>query len=194
MSEQRGFTVIEILIVMVVLGALMALAAPSFVRTLRSTTVSSSVNGMMSDIRYTRSEAVKRGVATVMCRSDDPEAMTPVCGSGAGPDLDSDGTGDGWASGWFIFVDLDGDGIYDAADGERILKVQGRNPGIGAIREGSGGSTKLRFVSTGRLSGLAGATNFTFGSSAFGADVQRRLCVNMTGQTRIAGDGSSTCS
>ena len=187
MKKQSGFTIIEILVVVVILAILMSLAAPSFVRTLRSMTVSSSINGMMSDLRYARSEAVRRGSTVVVCRSDDPEAASPVCAtSGAGSS--------GWASGWIVFLDVAGSGTKVAGDTNVVLKIQAVNANIESINENPVGSTKFSFASTGRLNGVAGLTTIIFGGPTnFPSDIQRVLCVSMTGHARISGNGTSTC-
>ena len=187
MKKQNGFNIIEILVVIVILAVLMGLAAPSFVRTLRSTTVSNSINGMMSDLRYARSEAVRRGSTVIVCRSDDPEAASPVCAtSGAGSS--------GWASGWIVFLDVAGSGTKTAIDTNVVLKIQPANTNIESINENPSGSTKFAFVSTGRLNGLAGITTIVFGGSTnFPSDIQRVLCISMTGHARISGNGTSTC-
>ena len=187
MKKQNGFTIIEILIVVVILAILMSLAAPSFIRTLRSTTVSNSINGMMADLRFARSEAVRRGSTVIVCRSDDPEAASPVCAtSGAGSS--------GWASGWIVFLDVAGSGTKVAADTNVLLKIQPANTNIEAINESPAGSTKFSFASTGRLNGLAGVTTIVFGGAGnFSKDLQRVLCVSMTGHVRISGNGDSTC-
>ncbi|MDO8699941.1 MAG: GspH/FimT family protein [Rhodoferax sp.] len=193
MKKSYGFTLIEVIVVVAIVAVLVALAAPSFVQIIRSTNVASAVNGFLVDMRYARSESIKRGSSVVMCRSNSPEASSPTCGSGSGVDIDGDGIGDGWASGWIIFEDLNGDGTVDA--GESILKVQARDSSIGSILEGGiGSSTKFRFTPTGRLRNLSGATTLTVGNPNYSSDLQRVLCVSMAGHVRIAGSGMQTCS
>lgn len=192
MNHPRGYTLIEVMVVVSIIAILTALAAPSFVRTVRSTTISNSVNSFMSDMRYARSESIRRGASVVMCRSNAPEATSPTCGSGSGIDVDGDGLGDGWASGWIVFEDLDGDGTKDA--NEPVLKVESQNTRIESVMEGGSGSTKFRFTPTGRLRNLSSATQLTFGGTNYSNDLQRVLCVSMAGHVRIAGDGTTTCS
>ncbi len=192
MKHRRGYTLIEVMVVVSIIAILTALAAPSFVRTVRSTTISNSVNSFMSDMRYARSESIRRGASVVMCRSNAPEATSPTCGSGSGIDVDGDGLGDGWASGWIVFEDLDGDGTKDA--NEPVFKVESQNTRIESIMEGGWGSTKFRFTPTGRLRNLSSATQLTFGGTNYPNDLQRVLCVSMAGHVRIAGDGTTTCS
>jgi len=192
MKHLRGYTLIEVMVVVTIAAILMGLAAPSFVRTVRSTTISNSVNSFMSDMRYARSESIRRGVSVVVCRSNAPEAASPVCNTGSGIDIDGDGLGDGWASGWIIFEDLDGDGSKDSA--EAVLKVESQNTRIESVMETGSGSTKFRFTPTGRLRSLSGATQLTFGGLNYTNDLQRVVCVSMAGHVRIAGDGTTTCS
>ena len=75
----RGFTLLEIMVVLAIVAILATLAVPSFTRLIQSNTMSSNVNTFMADMRYARSESIRRGGGVVMCRSDAPEATLPVC-------------------------------------------------------------------------------------------------------------------
>lgn len=186
MSKDRGFTLIELMVVIAIVAILTTLAAPSFKRTIQSNAMSSTVNMFMADLRYARSEAVRRGGTVVMCRSDAPEATNPTCGSGSGPG------GNGWVSGWIIFYDLNGNGAKTST--EPLLRVQAPISSIDSIVEGgSSSSTKLRFTGTGRLLNLSSATSLQFGGSNFSNDMQRVLCISLGGRARIAGDGTASC-
>jgi type IV fimbrial biogenesis protein FimT len=186
MQKQRGFTLIELLVVLVIAAVLVTLAAPSFRKLIESNSMSSGVNSFMSDLRYARSESIRRGGGVVMCRSDAPEATTPVCGSGTGPG------GKGWVSGWIVFQDLNTNGDIDA--NEPILRVQAAFSSIDSILEsGSSSSTKFNFTATGRLHDSGSATGLTFGGSTFSSDLRRIVCVSLGGRARIAGDGSTSC-
>ena len=186
MQKQRGFTLIELLVVLAIAAILVMLAAPSFRQLIQSNSMSSGVNSFLSDVRYTRSEAIRRGGGIVMCRSDDPEAAPPVCGTGTGPN------GAGWVSGWIVFQDLNTNGAVDA--NEPVLRVQAPIKSIDAILEsGASSSTKFRFTPTGRLSDSASATQLKFGGSDFSSDLQRVICVSLGGRARIAGNGSTSC-
>lgn len=190
MRQAHGFTLIELMVVMAVTAILATLAAPSFTRLLQSNTISSNVNLFLADVRFARSEAIRLGGAVVLCRSDAPEASSPTCGSGSGPG------GNGWVSGWIIFQDLDNDGNKDnSSPVDPLLRVQAPITAMDSIVEGgSGSSTKIRFTATGRLFNLSSATQFQFGGGNYSNDVQRVLCLNLSGRARIAGDGTTSCS
>lgn len=186
MPKDRGFTLIELMVTIAIAAILITLAAPSFKGLIQSNAMSSTVNIFMTDLRYARSEAIRRGGTVVMCRSDAPEANNPTCGSGSGPD------GNGWVSGWIIFYDLNGNGSKTAAD--PLLRVQGPISSVDSIVEGgAGSSTKFRFTGTGRLLNLSSATSLQFGGGDFSNDRQRKVCVSLGGRARIAGDGTTSC-
>ena len=186
MKKSSGFTLIELMVAIAIVSILMTLAVPSFIQMFQSNTISSNVNNFLADMRYARSEAVRRGGGVIMCRSDAPEAASPVCGSGSGP-----GT-NGWVSGWIIFHDVDGDGTRIASSTDPVLRVQSPITSMDSILEGS--STKFRFTATGRLQNLSSSgTTLQFGGGSYANTVQRVVCVRVGGQARIAGDGYSSC-
>ena len=187
MKKSAGFTLIELMVVIAIASILMTLAVPSFKQMIQSNTISSNVNNFLADMRYARSEAVRRGGGVIMCRSDAPEAASPVCGSGAGP-----GT-NGWVSGWIIFHDVDGDGTRIASSTDPVLRVQSPITSMDSINAG-GSSTKFRFTATGRLQNLStSGTTLQFGGGSYANTVQRIVCVSIGGRARVAGDGLSSC-
>ena len=182
MIKSKGFTLVELLVVIAIVAVLTTLAAPSFKAMLQSNAMSSSVNTFMADLRYARSEAIRRGGWVVMCRSNLPEATNPTC---------SGGSTVGWESGWIIFHDLNNNG--QKANAEPLLRAQGPITSVDTISE-SGAATVFRFTATGRLN-LAASTSIQFGGNpTFANTAQRVVCVNLSGRARIAGDGTTSCS
>jgi type IV fimbrial biogenesis protein FimT len=188
MQRERGVTAIELSVVVTILAILAALAGPSFVGMIRSNQVSNAVNTFMADMRFARSEAIRRGSPVVMCRSDAPEAASPTCGSGSGPG------GNGWVSGWLIFEDRDTSNTYNT--GDQLLRVQGAIRSVDSFLESGGSSsTKFPFTPTGRLRNISGATQLQVGSNASFTNAQQRtLCVSPSGRVRVVGDGNTSCS
>lgn len=179
MQKLRGFTLIELLMVIGIVAVLVRLAAPSFVTMIRSSNMTSTVNSFLADLRFARSEAVRRGGGVVMCRSDNPEAAMPTCGSGSIV---------GWESGWIIFQDLNNNLNHSAT--EPLLRVQAPTNLVNTISE-SGAATKFQFTATGQLK-LSSITSILFGSTPdFPNTAQRTVCVSMGGRGRVNGDGTT---
>ena len=181
MIKSKGFTLVELLVVIAIVAVLTTLAAPSFKALLQSNSMSSSVNTFMADLRYARSEAIRRGGWVVMCRSNLPEAAYPTC---------SGGSIVGWESGWIVFHDENNNG--QKTNAEPLLRAQGPITSVNTIAE-TGPATVFRFTATGRLN-LAAATSVQFGSSPeFANTDQRIVCVSPSGRARIAGNGTFSC-
>lgn len=179
MFKFRGFTLVEVMVAIAIVAILVKLAAPSFKDMIQSNNMASAVNSFMADMRFARSEATRRGGSVVMCRSSNPEASTPTCGSGSTV---------GWESGWIIFHDLDNSLNFNGS--EPLLRVQGPVTAINTISE-AGAATKFEFTATGRLK-LSAATSILFGSNPqFSVAARRTVCVDVGGRARINGDGDT---
>ncbi len=192
MHRHRGVTLLELLVVLSITALLLGFGVPSFISTVRSSQMSSSVNSFLSDMRYARSMALRRSASVVMCRVNKlDDESNPVCNTGKTIDVDGDGLDDGWAGGWFVFEDVNGDSALNA--GETVLRLQSKSSAIGSIM-GSNNSNQFNFTANGRLRNVSNATTLTFGGPAYSNDQQRVVCVSMSGHVRIAGDGLSSCS
>lgn len=62
-SSRRGFTLLEMLVAVVVLGAILAISVPSFSRYIEGQRVKSVSSELLGDIQFARSEAVSRAKA-----------------------------------------------------------------------------------------------------------------------------------
>jgi len=86
----RGFTAIELLVVIGVLGVLFALALPSFQSLFERFRVRQTVEGLQSTMYYARSEAIKRGGNVVVAKQ--------TCSGG----------NDIWNCGWVVCTSTNG--------------------------------------------------------------------------------------
>jgi type IV fimbrial biogenesis protein FimT len=177
-----GFTIVEVMVVVALVALLAFLAAPSFTRQLNAAAVSAAMNQFLADMRFARSEAVRRGGGVVLCRSDDPEASAATCATVTGAA--------GWATGWIVFHDRDGNAVRDA--GEPLLRIQARPTRVDSIAT-NGTATIFRFGATGRLVVPGATASLHFGGPDLQADVRRVVCVNPAGRARTAGDGTAFC-
>ncbi len=60
-QEQRGFTLIEVLVVVAIASILVSMAVPSFNTAIQNSRMKSESNGLLGAIAYTRTEAIRRG-------------------------------------------------------------------------------------------------------------------------------------
>lgn len=84
-----GFTLIELMIVLVIGGILLGLAVPSFYDSLRRNRLTSEANNLITSFNLARSEAINRRNTVTVCPSSDQETCT----------------GGGWEEGWIVLDD-----------------------------------------------------------------------------------------
>lgn len=103
----RGFTLIEMIVVLAVVSVLIAALAPSFRGLLQDNLAAVHAETLMSSLNMARSEAIKRNLRVALCKSGDGANCA---------------TAGDWAQGWLVFVDRDSDGTLDS--GEELLQVE----------------------------------------------------------------------
>jgi prepilin-type N-terminal cleavage/methylation domain-containing protein len=85
--RQGGFTVTELMVVVAIVAILLSLGMPSFRYLTNAYRMSAEVNGLLGDLQYARSEAIREGQAVTACVSADGTSCTG---------------GANWASGWIV--------------------------------------------------------------------------------------------
>ena len=128
----RGVTLVEILVVMGIVATLMAIGIPSYRYVTNANRISAEINGLLGDLQFARSEAIKEGQSVTVCVSSDQATCLGA-------------TTTTWHSGWIVYSDLNGNGTVDAGEVLRSQKTftgtdtLNANNNIGAItfnREG----------------------------------------------------------
>lgn len=166
--DARGFTIIELMIVMVVLGALITIAAPSLRTMIVGNAVRSVTGDLLSDIAMSRSEASKRSQRVVLCASTNLNTCTASTS---------------WALGWISFVDADNNGQRDTVGpNEPLLRVKEAAPTSVQINTTPAGVSNIRFRSIGVIDAAKSITlcPATTGSGAGG----RTITVNALGRVQ----------
>lgn len=113
--RERGFSVIELMIAVAIVGVSLTLGAPSLANFVSDMRLSTTTNDLLTFFNYARSEAAKRGARVTICISADQA----TCSTG----------GADWAVGALAFLDSNNDG--QAQSTETILRVM--NPISGNV-------------------------------------------------------------
>ena len=174
-KKQVGFTVLELIVTMTIAAILLIVGIPSFINTIRTNRLAGATNEMVSALMYARSEAVKRNLPVILCRSSTGTAC--VTGGTAG-----------WEIGWMIYQDTNRNGNYDV--GEPILNVhEAMNSSIWT-RGNNNVANKVSFdtlgmarTNTGALA--MGALTVTFGGVTSNSNNMRLLCIASSGRPRL---------
>jgi type IV fimbrial biogenesis protein FimT len=111
-NASAGYTMTELVIVMAIVAILAAIGVPSFKYVTASNRIASEINGLLGDMQFARSEAVKQGQSVTVCASADGATCT---GSPAGS---------AWQHGWIVFLDANFNKQVDVAAGEQVIRVQ----------------------------------------------------------------------
>ena len=179
MNRNSGFTILELMVIVAIIGVLATVAVPSFQQTIMNNRLATQVNDFVSSLQLARSESVKRGTETRVCKSADGAA----CAAGGG-----------WHQGWLVWIDFNGDGVPTAvvdangdgaADETEILGVGVALKGSNTLVGDANVADEIRFNSRGFATGFNGT--FTLCDSR-GAEEARGIVVANTGRVRRAVD------
>jgi len=152
MNAQRGLTMIELLISMLILGILSAIAVPSFQKLIVSSSITSDANSLMSDLAIARSEAARTGGPVTVCLTSNGTSCATS-------------TSVGWSMGRIVFTDNATGGTVGTVDsGETVLRYTATiaNSANNITPGNLPHSTYITYTSTGIVSGLATGTDATF--------------------------------
>jgi prepilin-type N-terminal cleavage/methylation domain-containing protein len=100
-TRNRGFTLLELMVVLVIAGVLLGIGVPGMRSFILNGRMTAAANDLMAALHLARSEAIKRRVPVVVCTSTNALVAAPTCANSA------------TLSGWFVFVDANRNGVRD---------------------------------------------------------------------------------
>ena len=183
--HRNAYTYVEIMIVLVIVGILATIAIPSFRNLIITSKISAATSTLHNALMLARFEAIKRGRPVTICRSSNPDDVSPSCAAGAiNPESHL-----GWAEGWIIFVDVDLDLKFTSRD--VLIRVQPKlfnKPGDGSMFSNPH-RNQLTFNSTGQI--FASYMRFTISRPKDDHDLThvKYLCLASGGRARIDTEG-----
>lgn len=173
----RGFTLIELMVVLILLGVMLTLAAPSFMTFQRNAELTSASNSFVAALSAARAEAMKRQLRTF---------VVPLSGTN-------------WASGWRVFVDTDSNvvsGSISAGTGDTIVSEQAALPATVGITSSSfpvdGTAAYVMFNGSGSMTNI----DRTFSDRSIvltNGTESRRIIANPAGRLRVCKPSETGC-
>ncbi|HUX29636.1 MAG TPA: GspH/FimT family pseudopilin [Thiobacillus sp.] len=170
----RGFTLVELLVVLAVGAVLLAIAIPSYAFLVNSSRLAAVTNDLVSALHLARSEAITRRMRVTVCKTSNAMAETPACDTTAG-----------WQQGWLVFIDGGTKGVIDS--GDTVLRVQGSASTAVTITTGTNYGSFISY----RPSGVSQGSHVANGTvHVCVAGISRDIIINNTGRIRL---DTNTC-
>jgi type IV fimbrial biogenesis protein FimT len=164
--RQSGFTLIELAIVIVLMGILVAIGVPSFKSITTSSRMSAESNSLLGDLQYARAEAIREGSPVTVCVSTNGTSC--------------DGASNTWQGGWIVFSDVNDDQTVDP--GDTVLRIQRAFSGSDTFQS-SNNDYAVTFTREGfAYLGAGGSLTITLHNSPYNqpASEYYSLCLNIS--------------
>ncbi len=126
-SRHAGFTLVELMVTLIVLGIVMAIAIPSFTLVRNNARLSGSTNELVASLQQARMEAIRLNRKVSVCRSDNGSS----CASG-----------ELWSQ-WITLADTDRNGV------DEVLKVTQIDAPVELRASASAVNSKVQFSADG---------------------------------------------
>ena len=172
-ARHRGFTLIELMIVIVIVGVILTVSAPSMLNLLQKNRLQTAADNFYAGLMLARSEALKRNQPVVICTSPDGSTCP----------------GGNWEQGWMIYADVNANGTKEASD--PVLQVgealkSGDTMRVRSVVGTAGGAfaSQLVYRNDGSSSGTTGTEAFIFCDSDKNQLTAREILVTVTGRPR----------
>ncbi len=192
MKRYAGFTLIELMITLVIVGILAGIGVPALKTFIQGNTLIASTNELISALHIARSEAIKLNSRVSICESSNGSTCT---------------TTGKWKNGWIVFVDANGDlknngAACAAVNTDCLLRVHAglvdKSLSVTGIDTNSGSISAVTFTSRGLPKDVSGAgVSGTFSICSFDSNNKvigsRAVVLSIVGRVRVS-DNSAVVS
>jgi type IV fimbrial biogenesis protein FimT len=173
---QHGFTMVELVVVISIVGLLLAIGAPSYKYVTTANRIAAEINGLLGDLQFARGEAIKEGQSVSICASTDGATC-----SGAAT----------WTTGWIVFTDTGTIGTVDGTD--QVLRMQ-RAVVSGDTLAATSSIAAITFTREGFARNLPGTINIQVHDSTNNKGYTRCLNLTIVGGASTVTYGNGGCS
>jgi len=132
MHNQKGFTLVELMVTLLVMTIVTTIAFPNMKNAVRSYQLTSKANVIVNVLNRARGEAAKRGLRVTICSSTNGTSCAAA-------------NKNNWHQGWIVFVDADDD--VAVSSGEEIIQYVPADSEYTLVLAGT--TNYLSFVSSG---------------------------------------------
>jgi len=98
-----GFTLIELMVTITMIGIVLAVGVPSFQSSIRNSVLTGGINEFIAALNFARGEAIKRGVNVTVRKASSSSSV-------------------GYEGGWQVFTDFNADGQNDSSS-DQVLRT-----------------------------------------------------------------------
>ncbi|MGV8900583.1 MAG: GspH/FimT family pseudopilin [Burkholderiaceae bacterium] len=156
----KGFSLVELMVVLSIAAILMSIAVPSFRTLIQNQRMTTNVNDFFAAINLTRSEALERGVRV---------------------DMAAAGDGSNWSNGWIVFVDENSNQTLDS--NEKLIFTHEAVPtGMSVNSNIPGTPLAIGYHATGSIKVSLGNSTVSFAQDD---EVKKRIKLNWFGRPKV---------
>jgi type IV fimbrial biogenesis protein FimT len=160
--RQRGFTLIELMVVVALVAVMMTLAVPGLRTLLVNQRLNAAASDLQSSAMQARSTALKFNQRVI---------VQP--------------TGGAWADGYRIYIDTNQDSSFSSGSDTLVLTPEAPPAGVTIIKE-TGANNYFGYEGSGFLaSSISGSSNASWKITAAGTDRIRCLIIERSGRARV---------
>lgn len=179
-SNTKGFTLVELLVIIAMLGVVTAIGMPTFQSMRTTSALADTTNELVMALKRARAEAIKRGRDVRVCSSTDSANCSGAAGN--------------WVKGWIVYSDVDNDGQVDEDQGELIwVNQMDSKTSLTITPTNTAHDVFIDFSYTGTLAqGVAGGFDVCSGNTT-NSYAKREITISVSGDVVFNKDITDKC-